>query len=94
MVTAEIAAGLRRMVRQRVVGEQRGRLALAEACHLRIFTYPFEPFGMRVWALRDRVSTYDAWYVALAEALAAPLLTADARLARAAPPTCRVELIQ
>jgi predicted nucleic acid-binding protein len=36
-----------------------------------------------IWALRDRCSTYDACYVALAQAFDAPLLTTDDRLARA-----------
>ncbi len=36
-----------------------------------------------VWGLRHAVRIADAHYVALAGALGAPLLTADARLARA-----------
>ena len=47
----------------------------------------------RVWELRDNLSAYDAAYVALAEALDAPLLTADARLTRATGPRCRFELV-
>jgi predicted nucleic acid-binding protein len=35
----------------------------------------------RVWQLRDSISAYDGVYVALAEALNAPLLTCDAKLA-------------
>ena len=35
----------------------------------------------RAWELRENVSFYDALYVALAEALEAPLVTLDARLA-------------
>jgi predicted nucleic acid-binding protein len=35
------------------------------------------------WTLRANLSTYDAVYVALAERLRSPLLTADLRLARA-----------
>ena len=35
----------------------------------------------RVWELRDNVSAYDAGYIALAELLQCPLLTADARKA-------------
>jgi predicted nucleic acid-binding protein len=34
------------------------------------------------------VTPYDAWYVALAEALDATLVTLDLRLARANGPTC------
>jgi predicted nucleic acid-binding protein len=45
--------------------------------------FPHVSLGARVWALRHNLSTYDAVYVALAEALAVPLVTSDARLASA-----------
>ena len=45
----------------------------------------------RAWELRTNLSAYDALYVALAEQLDAPLLSADARLARAPGPRCPVE---
>ena len=45
------------------------------------------------WALRDNVTYYDALYVALAARLGYPLLTADARLARAPGLPCAVELV-
>jgi predicted nucleic acid-binding protein len=44
----------------------------------------------RIWELRDNVSAYDASYIALAETLEAPLVTRDARLARA--PGIRAEV--
>jgi predicted nucleic acid-binding protein len=47
----------------------------------------------RVWQLRDSVRGWDAFYVALAEAFDATLLTLDARLARAHGPTCRIEVL-
>ena len=47
----------------------------------------------RVWALRHNVSAYDASYVALADALDCPLLTADARLAGAPGPNCPITLV-
>lgn len=47
----------------------------------------------RAWDLRDSVRGWDAAYVALAEVLDAPLLTLDARLARAVGPRCRIELL-
>ena len=49
----------------------------------------FEPFAPRIWELRLNLTTYDAWYVACAEALAVPLATLDARLRRAPGPSCR-----
>ena len=48
----------------------------------------------RIWELRDNVSAYDATYVAVAEALEAPLVTADGRLARAPGPRCTVVVVR
>ena len=48
----------------------------------------------RIWELRDDLSAYDATYVALAEAVEAPLVTADGRLARAAGPRCTVTVVR
>ena len=48
----------------------------------------------RLWSLRETVSAYDASYVAVAEALDVPLLTADARLARAPGPTCPITVVR
>ncbi|HTY30422.1 type II toxin-antitoxin system VapC family toxin [Mycobacterium sp.] len=47
----------------------------------------------RSWQLRDSVRGWDAFYVALAEAFDATLLTLDARLARAHGPSCRIEVL-
>jgi predicted nucleic acid-binding protein len=44
----------------------------------------------RMWQLRANLTGYDAAYVAAAEALGCPLLTADARLARASGPRCEI----
>ena len=46
----------------------------------------FLPFAERIWALRGNLISYDAWYVALAEALDCPLVTLDRRLGRASGP--------
>jgi predicted nucleic acid-binding protein len=50
------------------------------------------PLLARAWELRHSLAAADALYVALAEALEAPLLTLDARLARAGGPRCAVEV--
>jgi predicted nucleic acid-binding protein len=59
---------------------------------LRVELFPYEPFASRVWELRHSVVPYDGWYVALAEALDARLVTLDTRLTRAAGPRCVFEL--
>jgi predicted nucleic acid-binding protein len=46
-----------------------------------------------MWDLRENLTVYDAAYVALAEALGFPLLTADRRLAAAPRLRCQVELV-
>ncbi len=51
------------------------------------------PLLARAWELRHSVTAADALYVALAEALDAPLLTLDTRLARAHGPRCRIQAI-
>jgi predicted nucleic acid-binding protein len=54
--------------------------------------FSHRPLLERAWDLRDRVRTWDAMYVALAEALDATLLTLDRRLARVAGLRCSIEL--
>jgi predicted nucleic acid-binding protein len=56
--------------------------------------YPHGPLTTAAWALRENLTYYDALYVALAARLGYPLLTADARLARAPGLPCAVELVE
>lgn len=77
-----------------------GRLDRTEAAQAveDLEAWPGERFGHRLllsraWQLRDTVRGWDAMYVALAEALAAVLVTTDRRLAAASGPTCRIETI-
>lgn len=55
--------------------------------------YGHRPLLSRAWELRASVRSWDALYVALAEALGTTLLTTDARLAAAHGPTCRIEVV-
>jgi predicted nucleic acid-binding protein len=57
--------------------------ALSNLAELRIVRHPHYPYLKRIWELRSNLTAYDATYVALAEALDAPLLTSDGRMARA-----------
>lgn len=71
---------------------------LAEAmvetlAHLGIRRHGCTALLARIWGLRDNLTAYDATYVALAEALGCPLLSADRRLAGAAGPQCAIHLV-
>ncbi|MER5639286.1 type II toxin-antitoxin system VapC family toxin [Kitasatospora sp. NPDC002227] len=48
------------------------------------------PLLDRVWELKDNLTPDDAAYVAVAESLDAPLVTADLRLMRASGPRCEI----
>jgi predicted nucleic acid-binding protein len=67
-------------------------LAHEDLLQLRVDLFPYEPHAPRVWELRNNLAVTDAWYVALAEALEAPLVTLDQRIARAPGPRCDFRL--
>ena len=66
-------------------------LRLGEALVVERFPHP--PLRPRAWDLRANVSFYDGLYVALAEARALPIVTADAKLARAHGLRCVAEVV-
>ncbi len=70
----------------------RARLALDRFRETKIIRYPHTSFLGRIWELRKNLTVYDAAYVALAEALDAPLVTMDERLARALGNRAVIEL--
>jgi predicted nucleic acid-binding protein len=61
---------------------------------LGVARYPTVSLLHRVWELRQNLSAYDAGYVALAEHLGCPLLTADSRLGRAPGVRCTITLVR
>ena len=82
---------LRRFVHGGLLGPARARLALDDFVDLDLKRYAHLPFLDRIWELRVNLTTSDATFVALAEALAAPLVTTDRRLGRA--PTKHVTIV-
>jgi predicted nucleic acid-binding protein len=88
ILPAEVTNVVRRLAAAGEVSSDAGVLALDDLSALAIGYVPFDPFRGRVWELRGAVAAYDAWYVAVAEALDAPLATLDGRLMRASGPRC------
>ena len=85
---AEVASILRRAAATGDVSPDTASLAHADLLDLRVELVAYAPLADRVWELRENVTTYDAWHVALAERLDAPLATLDQRLTRATGPRC------
>ena len=88
LALAEASNILRRLVLSGEVSLIKATSAHAELLQLDVEVYPFAPFAERIWELRSNLTSYDAWYVALAEALDMPLVTLDRRLSRASGPRC------
>lgn len=77
----------------RAVTALRGQDALDDLSDLALTRYPHDVLLGRMWELRDNLTAYDAAYVALAEALDAPLVTCDAKLASAPGHRARIEAV-
>jgi len=88
----EILQVLRRLVWQRVISERRADLAVQDLLNLRAVRYPHFILLCRIWQLRQKLTAYDAAYVALSERLYAPLITRDARLSAASGHAAHIEL--
>lgn len=72
------------VLRGLVLGRKLGEHAASEARNLHfgfdIDRHETAPLAERMWDLRHQYTNYDAAYIALAEALGAPLHTCDAKL--------------
>jgi predicted nucleic acid-binding protein len=76
------------------VSPDRAADAIADLADLDRHRHPHIDLVTRAWKLRENVTAYDAMYVALAEALDAPMVTCDAPLARAPGHRAHIELIE
>ena len=82
LIDLEVVSALRRRVWRSELTPERARAAVADFSDLGLIRYPATTFLAEIWALRAALNPYDAAYVVLSEALAVPLVTTDARLAR------------
>ncbi len=88
----EVLHTLRRQTLLGTLSRERGAEALEDLDNVAFVRYPHSPLMERIWELKDNLTAYDAAYVALAEALDAPLITLDARLAQAPGVRASVEV--
>jgi predicted nucleic acid-binding protein len=88
LVRAQAANILRRLERTASITAPEANGAFEDLMLLELNLFAFEPFADRIWELRHNVTSYDAWYVALAEALQLPLATLDDRLSRSNGVAC------
>jgi predicted nucleic acid-binding protein len=89
---AEVFSVLRGLTLGRKIDPVVAERGVARIARLGIETVPLDQLLTRMWQLRESISGYDAAYVVLAEARELTLVTADAKLAKAATSFCRIEL--
>ena len=78
----------RRLEKANLITTPEANAAQDDLMELELELYSFEPLADRVWELRHNLTSYDAWYVALAEALKLPLATLDEPLSKSKVVTC------
>jgi predicted nucleic acid-binding protein len=93
LLDVEIVQGLRRLVRTGEVSSGRADEAITDLTDLDLHRHAHLDLLGRAWKLRDNISAYDAMYVALGEAIEAPIVTCDSPLAKAPGHRARIELI-
>ena len=93
VIDLEVVSALRRMCARGQITTERAGQAVVDLSDLRLDRVPHRPLLWRCWELRENLTTHDAAYVALAEALDATLLTADERLASAPGGTCTIDVL-
>jgi predicted nucleic acid-binding protein len=94
LIDAEVGNVLRRHELSGRISDTEATAALQAGTALIEHRYPHSgSLADLAWMLRANLSFYDALYVALATRLGVPLITADARLARAPGVDCDVEIV-
>jgi predicted nucleic acid-binding protein len=93
LIDLELTSVLRNLTRAKKLTARRTSEALEDLGDLPLDRAGHRHLIRRCWELRENLTTYDAAYVALAELLSVPLITADARLAAAPRLRCNVEVL-
>ncbi|MDQ3734261.1 MAG: type II toxin-antitoxin system VapC family toxin [Actinomycetota bacterium] len=93
-IDLELLNSLRRLVLRNQITVELAASVQSDFSLITISRYAHLGFRERIWELRDSMTAYDAAYIALAEALDAPLVTTDTRLGRASGRRCVVEVFE
>lgn len=93
LVDVEVTQTLRRLARGGEVPAGRAQEAITDLADLDLHRHAHTDLISWAWALRKNVTAYDGVYLALAEALDAPIVTCDVPLARTPGHRARIEVI-
>lgn len=88
----ETFSAVRGRYRARLISDSRAEDALRALASAAFYPVPSTALLPRMWQLRENVSGYDAAYIAAAEILDCPLVTADQRLSTAPGVRCEVRV--
>lgn len=89
----EVIGAIRRAAMRQLISDHEGLVAVADFQSLPIRRWPTKPFVHRAYQLRNTHTVADGVYVALAEGLAAPLITCDGRLAQSHGHGAEIEFV-
>jgi predicted nucleic acid-binding protein len=92
LIDLEVLQALRRMVRIGELTDHQAADLRTDFAAMPLLRFPHTGVADRVWSLRDNLTAYDAAYVALAETMRCPLITSDARMAKASGHLANVEV--
>jgi predicted nucleic acid-binding protein len=93
LLRVEVTSVVRRQASLGALTPEQADAAIRDLLEFPITVFPTTPLLHRVWELRQNLTAYDGCYVALAEGVDSPLVTADRRLANAPGLRCTVEVL-
>ncbi|MDZ7629069.1 MAG: type II toxin-antitoxin system VapC family toxin [Parvularculaceae bacterium] len=93
IIELEVLQTLRRLRRMGLIDDATADRALLNVGELAIERFSHLPLRSRIWALRDKLTAYDAAYFALAEILDTPLWTRDGKYSSVPGHSARIEIL-